>query len=260
MKMKKNSLIALLLILIVIQTVQFSFAEPIKEITVSAAISLKDAFVEIGKTFKEKHSGVKLVFNFGASGDLARQIEAGAPVDLFASAAQKDLDDIDRKGLLVADSRTNFASNKIVLVKPTHSRISLDSFQDLQKNEIKRIVIGNPRTVPAGRYAEEVLRYFSLWDGIKEKLIFAEHVRQGLDYVARNEVDAAIVYLTDAFARDREVNIVAIAPDASHPPIIYPIALVKGTKNENLAKSFLSLILSEEGKRVFQKFGFGILR
>ena len=256
----RNSLITLLLAVSVIQSARFTLAEPTKEITVSAAISLKDAFVEIGKISKERHSGVKLVFNFAASGDLARQIEAGAPVDLFASAAQKDMDDLGRKGLLVANSRTNFASNKVALVKSARSRIPLNSFQDLQKNEIKRMVIGNPKTVPAGRYAEEVLRYFSLWDVIKEKLIFAEHVRQGLDYVARNEVDAAIVYSTDAFVRDKQVEIVAVAPDGSHQPIIYPIALVKGTKNENLAKSFISLILFEEGKKVLQKFGFGILK
>ncbi len=258
--MKKNSLITLLVILMVAQSVPFSFAESTKEMTVSAAISLKDAFVELGKIFKERRPGAKLVFNFGASGDLARQIEAGAPVDLFASAAQKDMEDIDRKGLLVVNSRTNFTVNKVVLVKPARSRIPLDSFHDLQKIEIKRVVIGNPKTVPAGRYAEEVLRYYHLWDAIKEKLIFAEHVRQGLDYVARNEVDAAIVYSTDASVRDKEVKVVAMAPEASHQPIVYPVAIVKGTKNENLARSFISLILSEEGNKVLQKFGFGILK
>ncbi|MGA2515321.1 MAG: molybdate ABC transporter substrate-binding protein [Thermodesulfobacteriota bacterium] len=256
----RNSLITLLLAVSVIHSAQSLFAEPAKEITVSAAISLKDAFVEIGKIFKERHPGVKLVFNFAASGDLARQIEAGAPVDLFASAAQNDMDDIDRKGLLVANSRANFASNKMVLVKPARSRIPVNSFQDLQKNEIKRVVIGNPKTVPAGRYAEGILRYFSLWDVVKEKLVFAEHVRQVLDYVDRNEVDAAILYSTDAFLRDKQVKTVAVAPDGSHQPIIYSIATVKGTKNENLAKSFISLILSEEGKKVLQKFGFGILK
>jgi len=258
--MKRNSLIAFLLVVSVIQGAQFTFAEPAKEITVSAAISLKDAFVEIGKIFKERHPGVTLVFNFGASGDLARQIEAGAPVDLFASAAQKDMDYIDREGLLVANSRAPFASNKMVLVKSARSRIYLNSFQDLQKNEIRRVVIGNPKTVPAGRYAEEVLRYFGLWDVVKEKLIFAEHVRQGLDYVERNEVDAAILYSTDAFVGSKQVRMVAAAPDGSHQPIIYPIALVKGTKNENLAKSFHSLVLSEEGKKVLQQFGFEILK
>jgi len=256
----RNSLITFLLVVSVIQSARFTFAEPTKEITVSAAISLKEAFVEIGKIFRERHPGVKLVFNFGASGDLARQIEAGAPVDLFASAAQKDMGDIARKGLLVANSRADFASNKVVLVKFARSTIPLNSFQDLQKNEIKRVVIGNPKTVPAGRYAEEVLRYFSLWDVVKGKLIFAEHVRQGLDYVDRNEADAAILYSTDAFVGKKQVKMVATAPDGSHPPIIYPIALVKGTKNETLAKSFHSLVLSEEGKKVLQKFGFGILR
>ena len=260
MKMKRNSLIALFLTIMVCQSAQFSFAAPVEEIIVSAAISLKDASIEIGEIFEERYPGIKLVFNFGASGDLSRQIEAGAPVDLFASAAQNDMDDIDRRGLLVANSRTNFTSNKLVLVKPNRSRIPLNSFQDLRKNEIKRIVIGNPKAVPAGRYAEEVLRHFGLWDVIREKLIFAEHVRQDLDYVARNEVDAAIVYSTDAFVSDKQVKIVAVAPDGSHQPIIYPIALVKGTKNENLAKSFISLILSEEGKKSLQKFGFGILR
>ena len=260
MKMKKNSLIALLLLVLVVQSAPFTLAEPTTEITVSAAISLKDAFMEIGRIFKERHPGAKLMFNFGASGDLARQIEAGAPVDLYASAAQKDMDDIDRKGLLVSNSRNNFVSNKVVLVKSARSRIPLNSFQDLEKNEIKRVVIGNPKTVPAGRYAEEVLRYFSLWDVIREKLIFAEHVRQGLDYVDRNEVDAAIVYSTDAFVGERQAKVAAIAPDRSHQPILYPIALVKGTKNENLAKAFISLIMSEEGRKALQKFGFGILK
>jgi len=258
--MKRNSLIAFLLGVSMTVSAQSAPAEPTSEITVSAAISLKDAFVEIGKIFKERHPGVKLVFNFGASGDLARQIEAGAPVDLFASAAQKDMDDIDRKGFLVSDSMANFAGNKVVLVKSVLSRIPLNKFQDLRKNEIKRVVIGNPKTVPAGKYAEEVLTYFRLWDAIKEKLIFAEHVRQGLDYVERNEVDAAILYSTDVFTGEKQVKLIAVAPDGSHQPIIYPIALVKGTKNENLAKSFRSLVLSEEGKKVLQKFGFEILK
>lgn len=129
--MKRNSLILFLLVVSVIQSAQSIIAEPTREITVSAAISLRDAFAEIGKIFEQRHPGVKSVFNFGASGDLARQIEAGAPVDLFASAAQKDMDDIDRKGLLVANSRINFASNKVVLVKSARLRIPLNSFRDL---------------------------------------------------------------------------------------------------------------------------------
>ena len=226
------------------------------EITISAAISLKNAFEEIGKTFMEKRPGVKLVFNFGASGDLARQIEAGAPVDVFASAAQKDMDDIDRKGLLAANSRKNFTGNMVVLVKPVNSTIKLGSLKDLQKGEVKKIAIGNPKTVPAGRYAEEVLKHFNLWDAVKDKLIFAENVRQVLDYVARGEVDAGIVYSTDALVRAKEVRIVAEAPEQSHQPIIYPIAIVKGSKKESLAKEFIDVVTSREGEKVLERYGF----
>jgi molybdate transport system substrate-binding protein len=177
-------------------------AQPISthEITVSAAISLKNAFEEIGKIFMQKHPGTKVIFNFAGSGALARQIETGAPVDVFASAAQKDMDDLGKRDLIVVNSRKDFAKNGVVLVKPARSTIPLQTLTDLQKKEIRKIAIGNPKTVPAGRYAEEALRHHNLWDALKDKLIFAENVRQVLDYVARNEVDAGLVYSTDAMA------------------------------------------------------------
>jgi len=236
--------------------INLSPAEPPNEITVSAAISLKNAFEEIGKTFEEKRPGTKIRFNFGASGDLTRQIEAGAPVDVFASAAQKDMDVIDQKGFITPGTRTNFMGNSIVLVKPGVSRIRMESLEDLRKAEVKKIVIGNPKTVPAGRYAEEVLRYLKLWEAVKEKLVFAEHARQVLDYVARNEVDAAMVYSTDAMIRPKEVRVVLKAPGNSHPPIVYPIAVVKGSKNQLLAREFIALVLSIEGKTILNKYGF----
>ncbi len=226
------------------------------EMTISAAISLKNAFEEIGKTFMEKHPGVKLLFNFGASGDLVRQIEAGAPVDIFASAAQKDMDDIDRKGLLAANSKKNFTGNTVVLVKPVNSTITLGSLKDLQKGEVKKIAIGNPKTVPAGRYAEEALKHFNLWNAVKDKLIFAENVRQVLDYVARGEVDAGLVYSTDAMVRIREVDIVVKLPDGSHQPVVYPIGVIKGTKVGTLSRAFVDLVISAEGQRILNKYGF----
>jgi molybdate transport system substrate-binding protein len=223
---------------------------------VSAAISLKNAFEEIGKTFMQKHQGKKVIFNFGASGDLARQIEAGAPVDIFASAAQKDMDDIEKKDLIVANSRKDFAKNGVVLVKPAHSTIFLQTLTDLQKKEIKKIAIGNPKTVPAGRYAEQALRHFNLWDTIKNKLIFAENVRQVLDYVARDEVDAGLVYSTDAMVRSKEVKVVAKVPEGSHQPVVYPIAVIKGTKVEALSREFLDFVISTEGQRILSQHGF----
>jgi molybdate transport system substrate-binding protein len=255
--MKKYLLCAaLLFFFFAILDMDLSSAEPANEILISAAISLKNAFEEIGKIFEENHPQTKITFNFGASGDLARQIEVGAPVDVFASAAQKDMDDIDHKGLVTPGTRVNFAGNCVVLVKSGISRIRMESFEDLRKDEVKKIVIGNPKSVPAGRYAEEVLKCFNLWEAVKEKLVFAEHVRQVLDYVARNEVDAAMVYSTDVMIRPKEVRIVMKAPDKSHQPIVYPIAIIKGSGNQSLAREFIALVLSIEGKNTLKKYGF----
>lgn len=226
------------------------------EVTISAAISLKNAFEEIGKTFMEKHPGTKVVFNFGASGDLARQIEGGAPVDIFASAAQKDMDDIGKKDLIAANSRKDFVKNAVVLVKPANSGIPLQSLKDLQREEVRKICIGNPKTVPAGRYAEEALRHFNLWDAVKDKLIFAENVRQVLDYVARGEVDAGLVYSTDAMVRSKEVKVVMKLPEGSHQPVVYPIGVIKGTKEETLSRAFVDFVISAEGQRILSQYGF----
>ncbi len=254
--MKKVLRCAPLLFFLVILGINLSSAEPAREITVSAAISLKNAFEEIGKVLEEEHPRTKVRFNFGASGDLVRQIEAGAPVDVFASAAQKDMDDIDQKGLITSGTRMNFAGNSVVLVKPGVSKIRMELFEDLRKPEVKKIVIGNPKSVPAGRYAEEVLKYLNLWKAVRDKLIFAEHARQALDYVARNEVDAAIVYSTDAMIRPKEVRIITKAPDKSHQPIVYPLGIVKGSNNQTLAEEFITLVLSTEGKNLLKKYGF----
>ncbi len=255
--MKKWWLCAFLLFFhLFIFEINVSPAEPVNEITISAAISLKNAFEEIGKIFEEKHPRTKIRFNFAASGDLARQIEGWAPVDVFASAAQKDMDQVDQKGLITSGTRFNFAGNSMVLVKSAKSRIRMESFEDLRKAEVKKIVIGNPKSVPSGRYAEEVLKCFNLWERVKEKLVFAEHARQVLDYVARNEVDAAMVYSTDAMLRPREVRIVTRTPDKCHRPIVYPIAIVNGSRNQSLAKEFIALVLSAEGKNLLSKCGF----
>ena len=233
-----------------------TFAGPPKEITVSAAISLKNAFEEIGKGYEANNRGTKVVFNFGASGDLMRQIEGGAPVDVFASAAQKDMDEAGKKGLISPGSRINFASNSVVLVVPANTKVKITSFEDLKSGSIKKIAIGNPRTVPAGRYAEEVFAYYKIIDAIKDKFIYTENVRQVLDYVARGEVDAGVVYSTDASVRAKDVKIAATAPEAGHKPVVYPIALVNATKNKKAAEEFILLVASPEGKSILGKYGF----
>lgn len=232
-----------------------AFAGSTKDITVSAAISLKNAFEEIGRLYESQY-GTKCVLNFGASGDLAKQIAGGAPVDVFASAAQKDMDDVDTQGHIVAGTRADFVANSLVLIVPAGIKTSLKSFEGLRVAEIKKIAVGNPKTVPAGRYAEEVFDSYQMLSSLKDKFIYAENVRQVLDYVARGEVDAGVVYATDAASRSKEIKIVAAAPETSHRPVVYPIAVVKGTKSEADAKAFIALVLSPEGKKILQKHGF----
>ena len=254
--MLKKSLLWAAGCLMVLAAIGIAAAQPSKEITVSAAISLKNAFEEIGTLFESQNTGVKVVFNFGASGDLARQIEGGAPVDVFASAAQKDMDQIEQKGLIVGSTPANFVKNTIVLIKSSASTLEIQRFEDLLKPEIKMISIGNPQTVPAGKYAQEVFTHIKVWEGISKKLVLAENVRQVLDYVTKNEVDAGVVYATDAAVQANKIKIVATAPSGSHSPIVYPVAVVKGSKNEAPAKVFITMLASVDGMRILKKYGF----
>jgi molybdate transport system substrate-binding protein len=253
--MRKFRSFCLITVVLCLAVPLVAFAAAPKEMTVSAAISLKNAFEDIGKLYESKQ-GIKCIFNFGGSGDLAKQIIGGAPVDVFASAAQKDMDDIEKQQLIMTATRADFTANSVVLIVPAGSKTSLKSFESLNAAEIRKIAIGNPKTVPAGRYAEEVFRSFKMLPSIKDKLIYAENVRQVLDYVARDEVDAGVVYSTDASARLKEIKIIAAAPEGSHQPVVYPIAVVKGTRSEADARAFISLVLSPEGKKILQKYGF----
>jgi molybdate transport system substrate-binding protein len=226
-----------------------------QQLLVSAAISLSNAFEEIKAEFEKNNPGSNIIYNFAASGVLQAQIQQGAPVDVFASASEKHMDVLEERGLLVAGTRADFAQNELVLIVPENSDQSPANFQELVKPELIRIAIGNPETVPAGEYAREVLTNLGLWDKVQEKLVMAENVRQALAYVEKAEVDAGIVYYTDALI-SRSVVIAASAPPGSHRPIVYPIAVVKGSKEEELARRFVSFILSQKGQGILQKYGF----
>ena len=134
-----------------------------QDVTLSVAVSLKDVTEELGRSFMAAHPGVPLRYNFGASGDLQKQIEAGAPVDVFLSAAQRQMDELEKQNLIVAASRRAFARNVLTVVKPADSRIDITKPADLLESRVGRIVIGSPKTVPAGQYAEESLRALGLW-------------------------------------------------------------------------------------------------
>jgi len=225
-------------------------------VVVSAAMSLKSAFEEIGAHAASASGVARPSFNFGASGDLLAQIRGGAPVDVFAAAAVKDMDVLETEGGLLPGTRCDFAANEIVLIVPAATNIGISSFTDLAKPTVARIAMVNPKTGPAGRYAEEVFASAGITDLVRPKLVFAENVRQVLDYVARGEVDAGIVYATDAMTRPQDVKAAAAAPAGSHKPVVYPIAVIKGSSRPEAAKAFLAAVRSEAGQAILARYGF----
>jgi molybdate transport system substrate-binding protein len=226
-----------------------------EEIIVSTAVSLKNAFGEIGSLF-EKQTGVRVRFNLGSSGLLQKQIEAGAPADIFASASVRQMDALESRGLILPDTRRDFARNELVLIEPVGSRGRLSAFTDIERPGVARIALGNPKTVPAGQYARETLGHLGLWGRLEPRFILAENVRQVLDYVARGEVDAGIVYSSDVAVASGKVRTVAKAPPGTHSAIVYPMAAVKGTGAPNEARRFIDLATSPAGQAVLRKHGF----
>lgn len=226
-----------------------------ESLTVSAAVSLKDAFTEISVVYKSK-TGKSVIFNFGASGTLQKQIETGAPVDVFASAGGRQMDELAAKNLIDKETRKDFASNKLVLIVPQNSALNLTNMNDLADAKVQRIAVGNPKTVPAGEYSEQLFERKNLKTVLQAKLILAENVRQVLDYVMRGEVDAGMVYESDALNAKDKVRIAATASEGDHEPILYPIAILKDSKQKQSAKEFLDFVLSADGQQILQKHGF----
>jgi molybdate transport system substrate-binding protein len=228
--------------------------EPGVELTVSAAISLKDALDEIAHLYSVEAPGVVVRFNLGGSGTLQRQIEQGAPVDIFISASPKEMDGLAAKGLLLTGTRRDLVRNSVVLIVPAGTN-TVSTFQDLTKPAAKIISIGEPQTVPAGKYAQEILTHLGLYDQVKAKLVLANDVRQVLTYVETGNADAGIVYATDAKSSNK-VSVVATAPEDSHSPVLYPGAVIKNSSNPTAAKQFLDFLAGDKAKAVFQKYGF----
>jgi molybdate transport system substrate-binding protein len=245
--------IAIVATLVLLVTAAVAHAQ---EVTLSVAISMKDAVEELGRGFMAARPGVTLRYNFGSSGELQKQIEAGAPVDLFISAAQRQMDELQAKNFIVASSRKVFARNALTIIKPTGSTIDIAKPADLLDARVAKIVVGNPKTVPAGQYAEESLKALGLWDRLQPKLVFAENVRQALDYVARGEVDAGFVYTTDAATRAQQVKEAFRPAEDTYRPVLYPAAVVAGARQAAIAQAYLDLLTSREGQTVLGRFGF----
>ncbi len=222
-------------------------------LTLSVAASLSESITEIESAYKQTHAHVDFRENFGPSGTLAGQIEQGAPVEVFLSAASQPMNALEAKGLIAAGSRRNLLRNSLVLVAPRASQ--LRDFQGLASSSVRVIALGDPASVPAGQYGKETLLSMQLLDKVKTKLVLGTDVRQVLTYVETGNADAGLVYATDAQTSDK-VRIVATAPDSTHAPIVYPVAVVKGRPAEEAARKFVEYLGMPTAQAIFQKHGF----
>jgi molybdate transport system substrate-binding protein len=225
------------------------------ELVVSAAASLTNAFKDAGNAFEKQHPGTKLVLNFGASDVLMQQIVNGAPADVFASADETAMDKAVDAKVVITATRRDFAANSLVAIVPADSTLALMTVRDLAtRGQVKKIALGDPASVPAGRYAQGALKATGLWDAVAAKSVLAANVRQSLDYVSRGEVDAGFVFGTDAALAAQRVKIVTTVP--TQTPIAYPIAVVRGSAHAADAQAFVDYLLSPAGQAVLAKYGF----
>lgn len=224
-------------------------------LTISAAASLTDVTKDIAKKYKEKEPHVKLNFSYGSSGALQTQIEEGAKVDIFMSAAQKQMDALSKKNLVNKKSRVELLENKLVLIIPKDSKTSIKSFEDLAKSSVKKVALGEPKAVPVGQYSEGVFQKLGILDKIKEKANYGSDVRQVLTWVESGEVDCGVVYMTDAKISDK-VTVVCEAPKKAADPVVYPVAVLKDSKHKDEAQKFVHYLKTDDILKLFESYGF----
>ncbi|MBN1467282.1 MAG: molybdate ABC transporter substrate-binding protein [Fusobacteriaceae bacterium] len=224
-------------------------------LTISAAASLKEVMTDIKSEYEKTYPSDKIIFNFGGSGALQKQIENGAPVDIFISAATKQMNELVNKNLILPNSNFILLENSIVLIKPKNSKLKVSSFNDLIKPEVKKIAIGEISSVPVGQYSMEIFNNLKINEKISNKLIYGKDVLSVLSWVESDNVDLGIVYKTDAISSTK-VIIVANAPANSHKPVEYPIGIVKNSKNITKSQQFIQFLKSNKAKALFKKYGF----
>lgn len=232
-----------------------SAAKPVT-ITVSAAASLQDALDAIASQFQAAHPSITVDYNFGSSGALQRQIEQGAPADIFFSAAPPQMDALSAKELLIPNSRQDIVTNRLVLIAPTGSHLNITNMAQLQDTAIRRFAVGEFRSVPAGQYAEQVFETLDILEPLQSKFVFGNNVRNVLAAVESGHADLGMVYATDA-ALSQQVKVLTTAPQDAHPLIVYPIAVVQGTAQAEAAQTFIDFLQTETAQTTFEEFGFG---
>lgn len=223
------------------------------ELTISAAASLKEAMADIQNEYNASHPNVTLTFNFGASGSLQKQIEQGAPCDLFISAGQSQMKALNDKDLLAPDTNKNLVKNQLVLIGPKDT--NLTSINDITTDKVQHIAVGEPSSVPAGKYADEVFTNMNIKDAVSGKLTFAKDVKEVLAWTISGNAEAGFVYKSDALSSD-DAKIIETIPEDKHSPITYPVALIKDSKNIDAAKEFEDFLFSDTCKPIFEKYGY----
>lgn len=226
------------------------------EILVAAAASLKNAYEDkLIPMFEEANPGVTVKGTYDSSGKLQTQIEEGLDADVFMSAATKQMKALDEEGMIASDTITDLLENKIVLIVPAGNEKKLEKFEDIEKAD--SIALGDSASVPAGQYSEEALTNLGIWDKIQDKVSFGTNVTEVLNQVAAASADAGIVYATDAASMADKVEVVAEAPEGSlSKKVIYPVAVVKGTAHEEVAKEFVAFLQTDKAITVFEDYGF----
>lgn len=228
--------------------------QPQNELIVFAAASLKNVLNDAKYAYIAEHPNVKITYNFGGSGALQQQIEQGKPSDVFFSAGKAQMKVLQDKGLILDGSVKTFLGNKLVMITPRNGN-GFTSFEDLRKPSVKKIAIGDPSTVPAGQYALQTFERLNLMDAVKPKLIYGEDVRQVLSMVENRIAQAGVVYSTDAL-NNSYVQISDVASYDTHDAIVYPIGIVKSSRQQKLAQNYIDFLISDTSKKLFEKYGF----
>jgi molybdate transport system substrate-binding protein len=225
------------------------------ELNISAAASLTGVLKEINALYTQENPNVTITPNFASSGTLQQQIEQGAPADVFISAGAKQMDTLQTENLVLNDTRQNIVANTLVMIVPTNSTLGLTSFNDLTLDKVKKIAVGDSKSVPAGTYAKMAFDELGITAKVTPKEVIGADVRQVLTYVETGDVDAGLVFITDAYTSSK-VRIIASAPADVNAKIIYPLAVLKSSKNVDAAKAYISFLFSDKTKTIFEIYGF----
>lgn len=228
-------------------------------LNISAGAGLTDAITEINEIYMEQNDGIEILNNFAAAGDLQVQIENGAPADIFISAAAREMNALEKQGLIIPETRRNIVSNKLVLITHKESTLAISEFAGLLGDEVALFAMGDPEFVPAGFYGLQALELLAVsYKELQPKIILGNNVRQVLNYVEYKTVDAGIVYLTDALS-SRSVKVVAIAPESINANILFPAAIITSSKNLEAAIEYNNFLISTEAVNIFIKYGYTII-